>query len=242
MPIVRITLEDVELQTFDELMNLLIPRVFNWSEYPVNYGIDRYEYGSTGIAYVVSSGKMMMLFSVATMQASRHRLNVELHEPGKKPVYMPRLAALFNEYWPGQQTPRDTPTDIPMVVQILMGRDRVGGWVKTDQAGPDITSQGPDSSPDGQGQADEEGVATGDQAGPVDFGFTPRQMEVAHLVAQGLTSKEIGEKLVISLHTVDAHRKQITSKLDVPVAQNELSRILKQARYGQSTPQGGRGQ
>jgi len=40
-----------------------------------------------------------------------------------------------------------------------------------------------------------------------------REYEIFQLIGQGLLSKEIGEQLSISLHTVQSHRKQIASKM-----------------------------
>ena len=40
-----------------------------------------------------------------------------------------------------------------------------------------------------------------------------RETEVAHLVAEGLTNKEIAERLFLSIHTVKTHRKNIIKKL-----------------------------
>lgn len=45
-------------------------------------------------------------------------------------------------------------------------------------------------------------------------GLTPRQREVAGLVAEGLTNKEIAERLMISPLTAETHVKHILTKLD----------------------------
>ena len=45
--------------------------------------------------------------------------------------------------------------------------------------------------------------------------LTKRELEVLVLVAEEFTSQEIAEELFISLHTVETHRKNIMSKLDV---------------------------
>lgn len=42
--------------------------------------------------------------------------------------------------------------------------------------------------------------------------FTDRELEIIELIALGLNSYEIGEKLYISKHTVDTHRKNIYRK------------------------------
>ncbi|HSK16515.1 MAG TPA: response regulator transcription factor [Gaiellaceae bacterium] len=50
----------------------------------------------------------------------------------------------------------------------------------------------------------------GDAPGEV---LTPRESEILKLVAEGYTSKEIGEMLVISVKTVERHRANILEKL-----------------------------
>ena len=50
---------------------------------------------------------------------------------------------------------------------------------------------------------------------PPHAGLTPREMDVLRLLAQGLTSAQIAEQLVIGLVTVNAHVRSIYSKLGV---------------------------
>lgn len=45
--------------------------------------------------------------------------------------------------------------------------------------------------------------------------ITRREKEVLYLIAEGLTNKEIAEKLFISTTTVDTHRNSLLSKFDV---------------------------
>jgi DNA-binding NarL/FixJ family response regulator len=45
--------------------------------------------------------------------------------------------------------------------------------------------------------------------------LTPRQREVLQLIAEGRTSKEVGQLLGVSLKTVETHRSQIMRRLDV---------------------------
>jgi DNA-binding NarL/FixJ family response regulator len=45
--------------------------------------------------------------------------------------------------------------------------------------------------------------------------LSPRELEILILVADGLTSREIGERLGISARTVEAHRDSLMRKLDV---------------------------
>ena len=50
---------------------------------------------------------------------------------------------------------------------------------------------------------------------PEDYALSDREMEVLNLVAQGLSSKEIGERLKIAVNTVNTHRKSITRKTGI---------------------------
>jgi len=45
--------------------------------------------------------------------------------------------------------------------------------------------------------------------------LTEREIDVLRLIAQEMTTNEIGEKLFISKHTVETHRKNLISKLNV---------------------------
>jgi two-component system response regulator NreC len=45
--------------------------------------------------------------------------------------------------------------------------------------------------------------------------LTDREREVLRLIAEGLSSKQIGEKLFISSRTADTHRTNLMNKLDI---------------------------
>lgn len=47
---------------------------------------------------------------------------------------------------------------------------------------------------------------------PDPFKFSPRELEILKLVAKGLTSKEIGDKLFISKRTVEGHKSNMIEK------------------------------
>src|SRR5919199_774690 len=51
--------------------------------------------------------------------------------------------------------------------------------------------------------------------GPSASALTPRQREVAILIAQGLTNRQIADQLVISERTVDTHVQNILGKLEL---------------------------
>ena len=53
-------------------------------------------------------------------------------------------------------------------------------------------------------------------AQPVEL--TPREKDVLRLIAQEFTTQEIAEKLFIAVNTVDTHRKNLHSKLNVKTA------------------------
>jgi DNA-binding NarL/FixJ family response regulator len=55
---------------------------------------------------------------------------------------------------------------------------------------------------------------TGAATSPLDV-LTPRQREILQLVAEGHTSKAIGQRLGLSFKTVEAHRAQIMERLNL---------------------------
>lgn len=52
------------------------------------------------------------------------------------------------------------------------------------------------------------------EAGPLEL-LTPRQREVLQLLAEGRTTKEIAQRLDISVKTVETHRAQLMARLDI---------------------------
>ena len=52
--------------------------------------------------------------------------------------------------------------------------------------------------------------------------LSKRQQEIALLVAERLTAKQIGERLEISPRTVDCHRQHINHKLSVSTAKQMI--------------------
>jgi len=50
---------------------------------------------------------------------------------------------------------------------------------------------------------------------PLEIEMTEREKDIIRLISDGLSTSEIGEKLYVSAHTVNSHRKHILSKLHV---------------------------
>ncbi len=50
---------------------------------------------------------------------------------------------------------------------------------------------------------------------PMEIELTSREKEIIQLIGDGLNTAEIGEKLFLSTHTINTHRKNILSKLNV---------------------------
>ena len=63
---------------------------------------------------------------------------------------------------------------------------------------------------------------------PSSLNLTNREIEILRLIQKGLLSKEIADKLCISIHTVNIHRQNLLRKLGV---QNSIEAI----RLGQET-------
>jgi two-component system, NarL family, nitrate/nitrite response regulator NarL len=73
---------------------------------------------------------------------------------------------------------------------------------------------------DGGTWFDEEAVIPADDAVFTDdfmkkYQITQREVEIIRKIAQGYTTKEIGEQLYVSEFTVNAHRRNICRKLDI---------------------------
>lgn len=63
----------------------------------------------------------------------------------------------------------------------------------------------------------------------MDLALTQREMEVLRLVKQGYLSKEISDKLSISVHTVNTHRQRFLEKLG---ANNSMEAVAFASRMG----------
>lgn len=61
------------------------------------------------------------------------------------------------------------------------------------------------------------------------FELTRREKEILRLVKEGFLSKEISDKLAISVHTVNTHRQRVLDKLK---ANNSMEAVIFASRYG----------
>jgi LuxR family maltose regulon positive regulatory protein len=50
---------------------------------------------------------------------------------------------------------------------------------------------------------------------PLDEPLSPRELEVLQLIAEGLSNREIGQRLFLTLNTVKGHNRRIFAKLQV---------------------------
>lgn len=55
--------------------------------------------------------------------------------------------------------------------------------------------------------------------------ITRREKEVLNLIAEGLTTNQIAEKLFISTHTVESHRKNLMEKFQVKSTSSVLNKV-----------------
>jgi DNA-binding NarL/FixJ family response regulator len=59
-------------------------------------------------------------------------------------------------------------------------------------------------------------------------GLTSRELQIAELVAQGMTNRRIAERLVITERTVEGHVERIRGKLDVHSRREIAGAIMRQ--------------
>ncbi len=60
------------------------------------------------------------------------------------------------------------------------------------------------------------------------YGLTPREKEILHELTEGLTKKQIAEKLFLSYFTIDTHLKNIYAKLHVHSRSSAVAKVLKE--------------
>jgi len=58
--------------------------------------------------------------------------------------------------------------------------------------------------------------------------LSPRELEIAHLIAQGLPNKGIGKTLSVSSHTVSTHLRRIFTKLNVTCRALMVARLMEE--------------
>jgi LuxR family transcriptional regulator, maltose regulon positive regulatory protein len=75
-------------------------------------------------------------------------------------------------------------------------------------------------------------AALGARVGPAPDGLSPREREVLELLADGLTNRQIAEKLVLSEHTVHRHVANILRKLRVPTRAAAAGHLAKWPERG----------
>ncbi len=61
-----------------------------------------------------------------------------------------------------------------------------------------------------------------------DYSLTPREREILRHLVDGLTKKEIADKLFLSFHTIDNHLRNIYTKLRVQSRSSAVSKALKE--------------
>lgn len=61
-----------------------------------------------------------------------------------------------------------------------------------------------------------------------DYSLTPRELEILRLLVEGLTKKQIAERLNLSFHTIDNHLRNVYSKLRVQSRSGAVAKALKE--------------
>jgi DNA-binding CsgD family transcriptional regulator len=73
----------------------------------------------------------------------------------------------------------------------------------------------------------------GRELSAAELGFTPREIEIANMIMNGLTSKQIAQLLNTSPRTVEIHRGKIRKKLGLKFRKQNLQTVLNKIK---STP------
>jgi DNA-binding NarL/FixJ family response regulator len=61
-----------------------------------------------------------------------------------------------------------------------------------------------------------------------EYGLTTREKEILHELTEGLSKKQIAEKLFLSFFTIDTHLKNIYLKLHVHSRSGAVAKVLKE--------------
>jgi DNA-binding NarL/FixJ family response regulator len=61
-----------------------------------------------------------------------------------------------------------------------------------------------------------------------DYGLTDREREILHLLTDGLTKRQIAEKLFLSFFTIDTHVRNIYAKLHVHSRSGVVAKVLRE--------------
>jgi len=64
-----------------------------------------------------------------------------------------------------------------------------------------------------------------------DYGLTVREQKILELMTQGLSKKEIADKLTLSYHTVDTHLRNIYTKLHVHSSTGAVAKAIKERLF-----------
>jgi DNA-binding NarL/FixJ family response regulator len=81
---------------------------------------------------------------------------------------------------------------------------------------------------------EQDATETGSEADSPEQSLTTRQKEILRLVAQGCTNREIGQRLSISVRTVEVHRFNLMRRLRV----RNVAQLLRQAIALKIIPKG----
>jgi DNA-binding NarL/FixJ family response regulator len=107
------------------------------------------------------------------------------------------------------------------------GNDELATAVKTVAAGGRFFS--PDLAPLSADELQRQMM----EAPPVEI-LTPRQRQILQLIAVGHSTKEIAEKLAISVKTAETHRTELMNRLDI----HDVAGLVRYAiRVGLATPE-----
>ena len=130
---------------------------------------------------------------------------IALHDDAR-PLDLARIRLLFGEHLRRERRRVDARVQLRAALETF---ERFGAAPWADRATAELRASGETARRREPGAADQ---------------LTPQELQVAQLVAEGLSNKEVAAQLFLSPRTIDAHLRSVFAKLDV-TSRTQLARM-----------------
>ena len=123
-----------------------------------------------------------------------------------RPLDLARIQLLFGEHLRRERRRVDARVQLRAALETF---ERFGAAPWADRASAELRASGETARRRDPGAADQ---------------LTPQELQVAQLVAEGLSNKEVAAQLFLSPRTIDAHLRSVFAKLDI-TSRTQLARL-----------------